>query len=129
MSYDARHRDNPPVFYISPQVAGFKYHALLMEPVTIQRNIVFDVYDEDRGKRVLDGETFVMITRGIYGFQIVEARDKFCRKCNAAADATEVKICIPVTVPGLAMEEPMVTTIRYQSATASVANEEGTKNV
>lgn len=119
------HRDDPPIFFISPQVAGYRYHALLTEPVAVPTNLTYEVYDADRGKRIIDGETVTMLTRGIYGFQHVELRDKFCRRCNAIAEAIETKIAFPVTIPMLYMDEPMVTSIRYQPATAPVAPTEG----
>jgi len=124
---DPRHRDDPPIFYLSPQTAAFKYHALLFEPVWMTKKLVFETYDDERKARQVEGETQVMLTRGIYGFHLVETRDKFCRRCNAEADAIEVKICIPVTIPLLSMDEPMVTSIRYQPATGPVAPIEGSE--
>lgn len=122
---DQRGRDNPPVFFISPQVAGFKYYALLMDSLHVPTRLVMEVYDVKKGTRNTQADLDIPLTMGLYGFLRVEDRDKFCRQCNAVAEAIEHKICVPVTVPGLYMDEPMVTTIRYQTnpATGPVAKE------
>ena len=111
---DQRGRDAPPVFYIPVQIAGYKYHALLTEPIWSTTKLVLEVFDTDRGHRSVDGQTAKYLVRGLYGFRTVEERDKFIRRINGESDA-EAPICLAVTIPNLYMDEPMVSSIRYQT--------------
>lgn len=110
---DQRGRDDPPIFYIPTQLAGYKYHALLMEPVAVSNKMLLDLHPEMQTVRQAEALVSVIRPRGLYGFQLIEERDKFCRRCNAAADAIEVRICIPVTVPNIFQDQPLTTTVRY----------------
>lgn len=112
---DTRGRDSPPIFYLATQMAWHKYHALLMQPVWVGIGPLTDLHISLQNTRDVAGDYGVQRPRGIYGFDTVEARDKFCRRCNAAADL-EDKVCIPVTVPNIFADVPLTTTIRFNPA-------------
>lgn len=97
---DKRIRDDPPLFTISSNTAAFKYHAVLVERVWLPTKLIVDVRDQDASStRVVEGILEAYTPAGIYGFHTVEARDKFCRRCNVAADMEEHKVCLPFTIP------------------------------
>lgn len=96
---DQRGRDAAPRFTIGADIAEFKYHAVLVETVWVPTKLVFDSRDELRPERKSTDGVENLLPMGIYGFQRVEDRDKFCRRANAAAEADEHKICLPVTIP------------------------------
>lgn len=99
---DQRGRDNPPTFSIDPQFAAFKYHALLTDPI-------IDTWKDEQQR-----DTSLVRDRGLYGFTTIEARDRFCSRCNGLSEIEEYPVCYPVTVPAAAILEPMVKRIRVQ---------------
>lgn len=114
---DQRGRDAPATFFIPVQIGGYRYHALLKEAMwTPTTKLGIDVTDYLGNTRTVDGDLQARLPMGLYGFQRIEDRDLFCRRLNnaAAEDGAEDKICVPVTVPNLYLDEPMVTAIRYQ---------------
>jgi hypothetical protein len=120
---DQRGRDNPPIFYLPTQLAGYKYHALLTEAVGVPYELLTDLHEAHQTRKVV-GDYSVVRPAGLYGFQTIDARQKFCNTLNAIADAVEVKICFPVTVPNIHMDQPMVTTIRYQADTTGPVDDD-----
>lgn len=117
---DQRGTDNPPIFYLDTQIAHFKYHALLTEPIDDKWEMLMDLNRQDQEMKEVEGEIYVTRPRGLYGFTTIEARDKFCKRANfrfkLASESDEaVTIALPVTVPNLVMTEPMDKQIRYQS--------------
>jgi hypothetical protein len=92
-------KDDPPEFSITADVAGYKYHAVLTEVVWLNTKLVFDARGRNAPEREIEGEVQKRFPRGIYGFPRVEDRDKFIRRCNAAADMDEHKPCFAVTIP------------------------------
>lgn len=122
MPVDQRGRDNPPRFTITSNVEGYKYHAVLVETVYIPSRLVLDLRDQGHTKRTKDGDLELGLPWGIYGFQTIEARDKFVRRCNAAADATEHYICFAVT-----LTDARVANMR-QPDTGPVAEDDETTN-
>ncbi len=96
-------KDAAPAFTITADLGQFKYHAVLMEPVWVPTKLVFDVR-MDAKERTVEGTVEKLLSRGIYGFQRVEDRDKFTKRCNAVADAVESPICSPVTLSVESME-------------------------
>ena len=112
---DQRSKDNPPIFYIDTQVANFRYHALLIEPVADKFDMLMDLNRQDQGLHQVNGEYLVTRPRGLYGFQKMDDRDKFCKRCNRLAEIDEVAICFPVTVPNLVKDEPFSKQLKYQT--------------
>lgn len=104
-------KDNPPLFYLATQLASYKYHALLMQPVWVATMPLTDLHISLQATQSIDGEYSVRRPRGLYGFSSMAERDKFCRRCNAADDG-EVPVAIPVTVPNIYEDVPMTTTVR-----------------
>lgn len=109
---DQRGRDSPPIFYLPTQLAAYKYHALLMLPVWVAVAPLADLDITLQNQREFTGDFTVQRPRGIYGFRTIEERDKFCRRCNAAADMEDA-ICIPVTVPNVLPGDDLTTIIRF----------------
>jgi len=102
---------------IPVQVAGYKYHALLKQPIWMPTTkLGIDVHDYLGNTRTVDAEIQAKLPMGIYCFRRIEDRETFCKRLNNAAidEGAEDKICVPVTIPNLYMDEPMVTSIRYQ---------------
>lgn len=100
------------------QLAEYKYHALLKEPVWVLRKLVTQDDVRILGEQPSDeikGEYEIRISFGLYGFKTIEARDKFCRTCQSAT-YSEDKIALPVTIPNIYTDEPLTTTIRTQRA-------------
>jgi hypothetical protein len=114
---DQRGRDNPPIFYIDTQVANYRYHALLMLPVADKFDLLMDLNSQDQQVREVEGQFLVTRPRGLYGFTTIDARNKFCKRCNTLSEIDEEPICIPVTVPNLVTDEPFSKQISYQSGT------------
>lgn len=92
---DQRGRDAPPSFYLAEDVVQYKYHALVPEPYWVPSKLVFDVFDDERGRREVDGEVQVKIPRGIYGFPRVEDRKAFCFAINKAEGDV---VAVPITL-------------------------------
>lgn len=101
MPLDQRGRDNPPIFYIDPDLDNGKYFALLTEPIARSWAHPFPVHLQGALPRTVDGDLTSVRPRGIYTFDKIEARDKFCRICNGASGIEEYEVAYPVTVPGL----------------------------
>ena len=92
---DQRGRDDPPAFYVAEDIRDHKYHALVPEPFWVPSNLVFDVFDAERGRREVDGQLQVKIPRGIYGFPSVKDRKAFCFAINKEA---EDNVAVPITL-------------------------------
>lgn len=111
---DQRGRDNPPIFYVDTEIANYKYHALLTEPVFDKFSLLKDLNSMNQTTKQVDGELLVQRPRGLYGFQRMEERDKFCKRCNKASEIDEYPVCYPVTVPNLVVQDTFMKQIKYQ---------------
>lgn len=92
---DQRGTDNPPAFYLAEDIADHKYHALVPEPYWVPSNLVFDVFDNERGRREVNGEIQIKIPRGIYGFPSVKDRKAFCFAINKEEGDI---VAVPITL-------------------------------
>jgi len=120
---DQRGRDNPPIFYLDTQIANYRYHVLLTEPVSDAFDMLLDLNRQDQELKEVNGEFHVTRPRGIYGFQRIEDRDKFCKRCNALSEIDEYAVCYPVFIPNLVLDLPSNLRIKYQKGQADLAKE------
>lgn len=88
---DQRGRDDPPTFLIPEGIMEHKYHALLIEPSWVPSKLVFVTFDDERGRREIEGEVHIKAPRGLYGFPRVEDRKAFTLAINRNEDLVIAK--------------------------------------
>lgn len=123
-------RDNPPIFTLDPELAHGTYHALLTEIVTGSKLLIpLTVSKEGEAvqQRTVDGETQVVLQRGLFAFTNIERRDLFIRSCNKAYslafDEVDSSVCIAVTVPGLISTKTATQTGRVTTPVTATASQ------